>query len=517
MVRQKLPSCSQCSRADKECPGYRDHLDLLFRDENDRTLRKARPENRKSSSLGREKCRQPRHAQSPTPPEELVLDVPSPVEARLLLVANARPLVDEGLTFFFTHYVTVASKVVNEQVDVTTPLWPWLFMQNRTIDAVSSVGLAGLSNVTKDPNLMLIARRKHSDTLKRVIEELSDTANADLDMLFKKVVMLIVFELINAAPGASQSLTIHLDGAAGLLRTIASKAEKDNKPITKLQLQFCFALYIKCFQMELPPSSELVELSILISRNPNTEDTTASAAIEIMIRFIDLHASVRGGELTDPNQIILQVLLLETEYEEWEQELPSEWSFTTEQAEEPDNAHFDGIYHIYSDIWYARMLNHYRWVRILLNELLLSHMARLPQLTTGHLAQKRKSLAIINAMATHICRSIPSHFRRYANLSASEKLPPRMSGIFLMIWPLAVAGAAIGVSEYLYDWVISRLEIISNQLGVRSASTMIKRTKMCREKWIRAGIMTSHPACDDMLSPTLIPGGGWEMHMESLD
>jgi hypothetical protein len=323
--------------------------------------------------------------------------------------------------------------------------------------------------------------------------------------------------LINAAPGASQSLSIHLDGAAGLLRTIASKAERDNKPITKLQLQFCFALYIKCFQMELPPSPELVELSTLISRNPNTDDTTASAAIEIMIRFIDLHASVRGGELTDPNQIILQVLLLETEYEEWERELPAEWSFTTEQAEEPDNAHFDGKYHMYSDIWYARMLNHYRWVRILLNELLLLHMARLPHLTTGHLAQKRKSLAIINAMATDICRSIPSHFRRYANLSASEKLPPRMSGIFLMIWPLAVAGAAIGVSESLYDWVISRLEIISNQLGVRSASTMIERTKMCREKWIRAGIMTSHPACDNMLFTTLIPGSGWEMHMESLD
>jgi hypothetical protein len=221
--------------------------------------------------------------------------------------------------------------------------------------------------------------------------------------------------------------------------------------------------------------------------------------------------------LTDPNQIILQVLLLETEYEEWERELPAEWSFTAEQAEEPDTTHFDGIYHIYSDIWYARLLNHYRWVRILLNELLLSHMARLPQLSTGHLAQKRKSLAIINTMATDICRSIPSHFRRYANLTASEKLPPRMSGIFLMVWPLAVAGAAIGVSEYLYDWVISRLEIISNQLGVHSASTMIERTKMCREKWIRAGIVTSHPACDDMLFPALTPGDGWEMHMGSLD
>lgn len=190
---QKVPECSQCTRAVKKCPGYRDHLDLFFRDENDRTLRKARPE--KSSSSGEEKCSQARPSLPHALTKEPFLDVTSPVEARLLLVANSRPLVDEELTFFFTHYVTVASTFANEQVDVTTPLWPWLFMQNRTIDAVSSVGLAGLSNVTKDPNLMLIARRKHSDTLKRVIEELSDTANADLDMLFKKVVMLIVFEV----------------------------------------------------------------------------------------------------------------------------------------------------------------------------------------------------------------------------------------------------------------------------------------------------------------------------------
>lgn len=269
--------------------------------------------------------------------------------------------------------------------------------------------------------------------------------------------------------------------------------------------------------MELPPSPELVELSTLISRNPNTEDAAASAAIEIMMRFIDLDASVRRRELTDPNQIILQVLLLETEYEEWERELPPEWSFKAEQAKRPDNTHFDGMYHIYSDIWYARMLNHYRWVRILLNELLLSHMARLPQLTTGHLAQKRKSLTIINAMATDICRSIPSHFRRYANLTGSEKLPPRMSGIFLIIWPLAIAGAAIGVSDYLYNWVIQRLEMISSQLGVRSASTIIERTKICREKWIRAGVETRHPACDNILSPTLIPGDGRETHMGSSD
>lgn len=42
---------------------------------------------------------------------------------------------------------------------------------------------------------MVNARKKHLDTLKGVVEELEDSANADLERLFKKVVMLIVFEV----------------------------------------------------------------------------------------------------------------------------------------------------------------------------------------------------------------------------------------------------------------------------------------------------------------------------------
>jgi len=39
---QKELACSQCIRADKRCPGYRDHLDLSFRNENERIVRKVR-------------------------------------------------------------------------------------------------------------------------------------------------------------------------------------------------------------------------------------------------------------------------------------------------------------------------------------------------------------------------------------------------------------------------------------------------------------------------------------------
>ncbi|TGO18160.1 hypothetical protein BTUL_0012g01050 [Botrytis tulipae] len=122
------------------------------------------------------------------------------------------------------------------------------FMQSRTLEAVSSVGLAGLSNATKDPIFMAIARKKHSDTVNFVIQELEDIMNASIVGLLQKVVMLIIFELINAAPRGSHSLSVHFKGGLSLLKTLALRNYEENKPTTKLQLQFFFAAYIKYFE-----------------------------------------------------------------------------------------------------------------------------------------------------------------------------------------------------------------------------------------------------------------------------
>lgn len=138
---------------------------------------------------------------------------------------------------------------------------------------------------------------------------------------------------------------MHLDGAIGLLRTIAWRNYKEKRPSTKIQLQFFFAAHIKYFEMELSPSTQLTELSQLILNNKRTEDATASAVIEIAIRFIDLHASVRRKELIDPVKIVSGALLLDTELAQWEAGLPPNWNFTARDVEESAATHFNGKNH----------------------------------------------------------------------------------------------------------------------------------------------------------------------------
>jgi hypothetical protein len=60
---------------------------------------------------------------------------------------------------------------------------------------VSSVGYAGLSNVTKNPEYTIIARRKYATSLQSITLALKDISNADLDATFKSVMLLAAFEV----------------------------------------------------------------------------------------------------------------------------------------------------------------------------------------------------------------------------------------------------------------------------------------------------------------------------------
>jgi hypothetical protein len=103
---------------------------------------------------------------------------------------------DLGINFFFTHYVNVATNFSSGQPDpASSPIWPGLFIDKTFYDAVSSVGFAGLSNVTKDRNLMLVARDKYATTLARISTALQDPDNMELADTFKAVLLLMAFEV----------------------------------------------------------------------------------------------------------------------------------------------------------------------------------------------------------------------------------------------------------------------------------------------------------------------------------
>jgi hypothetical protein len=192
------PACSQCLRVGKLCPGYRDQLELMFRDENDKVLRKTKmpkgvkhPPGPSKTAVKRTFVKYATASQSPTK----IIN-----ESSELTCLN--PLEDEGVRFFFTFYADALATRQNAtpQELSKSPLWALLFRSSSFFNTVSSVGFAGLANVTKDPKHLYIARKKYSVSLNDMTRALQDTSRTGLDTAFKSMLILAAFEVCLETP-----------------------------------------------------------------------------------------------------------------------------------------------------------------------------------------------------------------------------------------------------------------------------------------------------------------------------
>lgn len=165
----------------------------------------------------------------------------------------------------------------------------------------------------------------------------------------------------------------------------------------------------------------------------------------------------------------------------WERELPNHWKPDIVFPLEPKPSMYANYYHAYRDAWTARIWGHYHWARILVNEILVAQLAKLEWWTLEHEAQRAKCLSTISRIASDVCTSIPSQLVYHSTSFAGGEHMPNMTGVFLILFPLAAAGGATGVPEDLHFWVVKLLEWIGHTMGVRQALALIPRMQLRRE------------------------------------
>jgi hypothetical protein len=219
-------------------------------------------------------------------------------------------------------------------------------------------------------------------------------------------------------------------------------------------------------------------------------DAPVASLTEIIIQFIDLNASVRQGEAVDANAIIRDALLLDNALEEWKTALPPAWKYRVVISPKAQGT-YDGQYHTYSDQWTARMWDHYRWTRILVHDLVLTHLILLPSLPADMHKQQTQSLAIISHLASRICASVSSQLYRPDPIIPGVRPNCELTSVFMLLWPLKVAGSAIGVPDALHEWVLDVLKNIGQAMGIGQTKVVIFRTKVQREYWKSNGAFVS--------------------------
>ena len=105
------------------------------------------------------------------------------------------PLEEQASCFFFHHFVSD---------DPSTPLGYAKFLPTiynlesaygNLAGIITSIGLAGLSNLKSSPETMIMARKKHTAVLRSLNSSLQDPATAATDATFLTVLLLGLFEV----------------------------------------------------------------------------------------------------------------------------------------------------------------------------------------------------------------------------------------------------------------------------------------------------------------------------------
>ncbi|CAI7648448.1 unnamed protein product [Penicillium palitans] len=465
----------------------------MFRDENDKAARrsaeaKAKTEARRKledSAALEFDISTPGSGADPSPSDALVCrSRGQPILTPRIIAPLSISLEDQGLRFFVNRFVTRmvnrTGRSLHPDIVQPSPHLGAVALDQSSRDAVVSVGLAALSNVNNDRELRILSREKHAMVIKAVREILENPAQANPDRTFHLIIMLSLYEMVSCTPSQLDSWIVHLDGAAALLKQSAFRLSLKNLD-HRAHLQFYFVSIVRYFSKRVV-SPDLLNWSPDLVPSAPPEILPGVDLVDIMVRFTKFDAYVHHQK-PDARAVVDSALLFEDELREWETNLPVDWSFTVKESNTYEYT-FRGQYHIYKDMWVARIFNHYRWARLLANERIISQISKMTRPTANDVIQRQRALHTIACMAIEICAGAASQEAISAQGVAEDPSHiPLLNGTFMLLFPLGIAGGAAGSPDEVHDWVVGALERIGSTMGIRWAFEMIPQLKKSVGKW----------------------------------
>ncbi|KAH6624605.1 hypothetical protein B0J18DRAFT_183739 [Chaetomium sp. MPI-SDFR-AT-0129] len=507
------PQCTQCVRVRKTCPGYRDPLSLMFRDESTKVMQKAQAqwqsetwESSSSSSSSPDSTRnQEPIPESTAPPPAAVTanDSRKPAVSRGLTLEIGPTAVDKAIRFFVDRYVIGLPdepRAGHELQEV-----PWVHSP-RIRDILAAVGMAGMSNLTGDKEMSTLAKHHYGLALQRMAGAVRDVGSVELEMVMRTVVMMAMYEVIAGTDGPARS--IHIMGAAAILRNALPAPQLPSEGPRAL-LQLCFSTLSSKQSSTQHSSSEpnvLIPTHIdsqcdplppalfgwiaAIDQMASDEDKPSAELVKIIARFVQLSTGLRSHRFLDGHpktaDTIREALDINLSLKSWAQQQDNTpWAFTEEHIDPPffpPGTVFDNSYHIYTNTYIARAWNHYRWTHILTNQLLLEAATRFPITSTTLLPPSHQHLA--RDLITHLARdtlvSVPTHYRHPKlepkHWDCFDKTNPGavlgLPGVPTVLFQVKVAACAPGVCRRYREWALEMLETAWRDLGMVQARVL---------------------------------------------
>ncbi|KAI2638287.1 hypothetical protein GGS21DRAFT_465467 [Xylaria nigripes] len=511
---KKQPECSQCIRIGRKCPGYRDQLSLMFRDESSKVIQKAHAQwgipGSPSSTVDGDQG-------SPTSPKSspgfTTSIVVSSRQRQPLTPSSTGPFIKQeyvepkmppkvepnldqrGLKFYMERYL------LNHPDSPRTPELRGIYFGDEEAirNVMIAVGLAGMSNLLGNKSMNMVARSKYVTALKQTGQLIASVSREYGTVVkpLRSIVTLALFEVVQGQGSrvTAGSANTHVHGAVALLRSALPVASLPNGG-ARGTLQLMFSMFIPSYTTRtlLPPGFfECLKLCKELLRNClESCDVTLAFAISSLLKlFIAADQTTYLDDRPETDRLIKQYIAMGAVFDRVEQELHAAYPFVEYQTGEPSAALFRGKWHRYSEIWGARIWNHYRWARILLGERIVQYIIAYPLSGTRCILplQRGQCYATIGRVAEDILISTSAHWHHpmldeatAAKYEAPGQGGAGAAGLPSLLWHLNVAGCAPNVPPEFWDWAHNILQVVWKSMGMQHAMELSEVMKEHRKR-----------------------------------
>ncbi|KAG9228171.1 hypothetical protein BJ875DRAFT_259104 [Amylocarpus encephaloides] len=486
---RNTPSCTQCIRAQRTCPGYRNQLDLMFRNESDAVIGKAKARDNPSSTP-----RSTPSASPPTPQEchgdfmpdgdyetvqqqmaDFNLNTHDPhmrvLSMSIIPTWSLQPTLEQQAQGFFAAH----SGAWLRDFSATGSLCPPCVTDEPLLASIRAVGLAGLSHSTRTPDLMIKARKDYVTALRLTNSALRSPTQVKKDSTLFSVMVLGIYETVSGTDAKSIGAWIkHVDGAVALVKLRGQEQFKSTSG-QRMFLQIFSSLLVSSIQQNIAVPADMIELREY-SAQFFDHSNAAWKMSGIIIDFTRFRAAIRNAEIVAPRDIVARAAEIDQRFINVEKGLRPMFQFRTVYTLEKPDLVWDGYYHVYEHRWAAQIWNGLRVCRILLSEsirdqVLVGSSALLPQFTDDEsAAHNSRSAEIMLQMQADILASIPQYF-----MSAEGKFAPSLeegSRSYLDLWPLYLVGVMDLSTPSLRAWVVHRLRAMAADIGISQAGVL---------------------------------------------
>ncbi|KAL5361255.1 hypothetical protein BJX96DRAFT_151629 [Aspergillus floccosus] len=423
------PHCRACIRTGRSCPGYPHPLDVMLRQ---RTAfeRKKRsgPSSRASSSPseGQEAQGGKEALVSPTPASSAVSLTPastSPTASpRYPLLSEARsavpgslyfPLEDTVTSIFFNSYLYLPKdplirdgfmELLPESYSNTLP---GSHLHLSTL-AVSFFSVAAWSG---NPALLRSAEQFFVKAISKTRIALQGDVDGHLDEILMTILVLSTYEEFAAMKDGRLPARAHLRGAIALLNSRGQR--RLDSSYTSTMTNSVQAQLIKTSMLSHPPlvqTPNVWPLSPLVPQSPSSQLISVTSELVNLRRAYNLAtANPATYDVAEISDIYTRAVTLNRHLSAWEHMLPEYWK-PIPASIIPDSVRAAGIYRgrcdCYADQWIASTWNFYRESRVVIHNIMLNCLRRLP-LDMDAPEKIQSTMAQIQVIVTDICGTVP--------------------------------------------------------------------------------------------------------------